>query len=145
MTIRWEVEGVRRRDVLRAGAGLMAANCLGGRLRAEEPMRKVGLKSAVKNVQPMTGIVLWATNGAVATAPIQLEYSYLPYRDVAPAKGVYDWSRLDRLLEKVASRGHQLILRWHDTYVGKKTGVPQFVVDSPGYKLTRENSEGKPT
>jgi len=113
--------------------------------RAEAPLHPVPLKSAVTTVQPMTGIVLWATNGAAATAPIQLEYSYMTYADVAPASGRYDWSKLDRLLEQVSGRGHQLVLRWHDTYVGHKTGIPAFIVQSPSYKLTRAKSEGKPT
>ncbi|QDT54309.1 hypothetical protein Pan44_23380 [Caulifigura coniformis] len=113
--------------------------------RGEVPLRPVRLKSAVTTVQPMTGIVLWATNAATATAPIQLEYSYMTYADVAPASGRYDWSKLDRLLEEVSGRGHQLVLRWHDTYVGQKTGVPAFLVKSPSYTLTRANSEGQPT
>jgi len=130
-----------RLAALTAVVGLLT----GPRAGADDGLKPVSLKAAVRNVQPMTGIVLWATNGAVATAPIQLEYSYMPYREVVSAEGTYDWTPLDRLLEQVAARKHQLVLRWHDTYVAHKTGVPAFITQLPGYRLRRENSEGKPT
>ena len=64
---------------------------------------------------PMTGIVLRTTNPAVKTAPTQLEYSYLAYDRVVREKGKYDWSAVEQLLDEVAGRKHQLVLRWHDT------------------------------
>jgi hypothetical protein len=63
----------------------------------------------------MTGIVLWTTNEAAATAPIQLEYAYLKFSQIVQESGVYDWEPVERLLDEVASRKHQAILRWHDT------------------------------
>lgn len=59
----------------------------------------------------MTGIVLWATNPAVKTAPIQSEYSYLAYVREVREKGKYDWSAVEKLLDEVAGRKHQLVLR----------------------------------
>ena len=89
------------------------------------------LQSKISNVQPMTGIVLWSTNEAVATAPIQLEYAYLKYNQVVQERGKYDWQTVERLLNEVAARKHQAILRWHDTYVGEPTGVPTFIKELP--------------
>ncbi len=114
-------------------------------LLAAQEMQRIPLQAEIQNVQPMTGIVLWSTNESVTKAPVQLEYSYLTYRDVVKGKGEYDWQVVDRLLADAASRKHQLILRWHDTYVGKKTGVPAFIVNSPGYQLVKGKSENKPT
>ena len=96
-------------------------------------------------VQPMTGIVLWTTNEAVATAPIQLEYSYFAYSKVVTKKGEYNWSPLDKLLAQVAGRGHQAIIRFHDTYVGAKSGVPTYITELAGYETTSAKSEGKDT
>ena len=110
-----------------------------------DEMRPIAIKSTVTEVQPMTGIVLWTTNAAVAKAPIQLEYSYMTYAQIAKSDEEYDWTPLERLLDQVASRGHQLVLRWHDTYVGQATGVPQTITSLPGYKTTRAMSEKKPT
>lgn len=106
-----------------------AALCLSA--TADESLQPVKLQSSIRNVQPMTGIVLWTTHEAVNTAPIQLEYSYLTYREVVDADGSYNWDPLEKLLSEVAARQHQLILRWHDTYVGKKTGIPEFIAKLP--------------
>lgn len=110
-----------------------------------DDLRPVTLKSAVTDVQPMTGLVLWATNPAAKTAPIQLEYSYLTYDTVVREKGKYDWAELEKLLDEVAGRKHQLVLRWHDTYVGKPTGVPAYIKALSDYRETTADSEKKKT
>ncbi len=107
--------------------------------------RDIPLKSAVSTVQPMTGIVLWETNESVATAPIQLEYAYFRYDQVVDAEGQWDWSELDATLDRIAGRGHQAIIRWHDTYVGKATGVPKHIKSDATYRETVGKSEGKKT
>lgn len=112
---------------------------------AADDMRPVPLKSAAAEVQPMTGIVLWATNPAVKTAPIQLEYSYMTYDQVARGKGEYDWTAVEKLLDAAAGRGHQVIIRWRDTYVGKPTGVPAYIKAMPDYRETIALSENKET
>ncbi|MBL8818239.1 MAG: hypothetical protein JNL58_19585 [Planctomyces sp.] len=107
--------------------------------------RPVAIRSDLTGVQPMTGLVLWTTNESVRTAPIQLEYTYLSYAQIVRQKGEYNWEVLEHILDEVASRRHQLILRWHDTYVGQTTGVPEYLTKVPGYKLVRGRSEGKQT
>lgn len=113
---------------------------------AQSPgLRTIAIQSAITDVQPMTGIVLWSTNANVERAPIQLEYAYLTYRQVVTDDSHYDWTAVDELLASAATRKHQVILRWHDTYVGKPTGIPALICDSPGYQTTIAKSEGKPT
>ncbi len=111
----------------------------------QQAMRPITLRSQITNVQPMTGIVLWTTNDKVETAPIQLEYTYLRYDQVVSEKGMYDWSVVDQTLQEIAERGHQGILRWHDTYVGKPTGVPASIKALPDYRETQGISESKQT
>ncbi|MCE2751564.1 MAG: hypothetical protein LW720_06695 [Pirellula sp.] len=77
-----------------------------------DDLRPQRLQSTLSNVQPMTGIVLWTTNEAAATAPIQLEYAYLKYSQIVQESGEYDWEPVERLLDEVASRKHQAILDW---------------------------------
>lgn len=115
------------------------ANCL-----ADE-LVPIKLSSRVTHPQPMTGIVLWTTNEKVETAPIQLEFSYLKYNQVVSDKGAYDWAPVDKLLAAVASRKHQAILRWHDTYVGQPSGVPKYIESLDDYHGTTAKSEGRPT
>ena len=106
---------------------------------------RVLLQSEIKNVQPMTGIVLWNTHGSVRTDKIQLEYSYMLYNEVCKEKDVYDWTPMDRLLEQVASRGHQLVVRFRYTYVGQQCAVPDYIKEWPGYEETAGKSEGRTT
>jgi hypothetical protein len=112
--------------------------------RADE-MRQVSLQSRVDQVQPMTGIVLWTTNEAVESASIQLEYSYLTYAAIVSEDGAYNWEPVERLLSEVSQRGHQAVLRWHDTYVGQPTGIPKSITSMDNYTTTRGKSEGKLT
>lgn len=125
----------------------LASTLLGisnGEGRGEDP-RSQSLKSTATTVQPMTGIVLWNTNPAVATAPIQLEYCYFGYDQVVTEEGAYDWKALEKVLNDVAGRKHQAIIRWHDTYVARPTRVPAFIKKMADYHETTANSEGKPT
>ena len=106
---------------------------------------RIPLKSKIENVQPMTGIVLWTTNGRSATFKdkIQLEFAYMLYNDVCKGKDQFDWTPMDRLLEQVASRGHQLVVRFRYTYVGQQCSVPDYIKAWPGYEETVAKSEGK--
>lgn len=108
----------------------------------------------------MTGLVLWpeqaANRNATYGESIQLEFSYcLPSKVV---KGyaedgtiAYDWSSFDKLLDEVASRGHQLVARFRYEYPsgrdvdGKKgtTAVPAYIKERSDYHETyNENPAG---
>lgn len=100
---------------------------------------------AIDEVEPMTGIALWADNELAATWPIQLEFAYMEYDKVSPAPGVYDWSCLEEVLNDVASRSHQAILRFRYTYVGKQCAVPAWIKNSAGYEETSGVVEGETT
>ena len=107
--------------------------------------RDVPLNSSITSVQPMTGIVLWTDNHKNKKDAISLEYSYMLYNSVVKEKGVYDWSSVDALLEKVASRRHQAILRFRFVYPGYKTSVPDYIKSLDDYNETEGESEGETT
>ncbi len=116
----------------------------------EAPLQPVALASSVTKVQPLTGIVLWEdswNDKAVKTTAgnIQLEYAYVGPDTISTAEGVYDWTRFDALLNRVAARKHQAIIRFYFTYPGKPTTVPGWIKARSGYKETTGNSEGKTT
>ena len=96
-------------------------------------------------VQPMTGIVLWADNPKAATDCIQLEFSYMRYCDVCSRKGEYDWTVVENLLDDVASRGHQAILRFYYVYPGEQTTVPAYIKSLADYEETKGISEDEDT
>jgi hypothetical protein len=117
------------------------------RVRAQdgERFQPVPLRSRITRVQPMTGIVLWTTSEHNKTNAIQLEYSYMKYNDIVKERGRYDWRVMDRLLDRVAARKHQAIVRFYDVYPGNPTTVPNYIKAMSDYHETRGESEGKPT
>lgn len=123
-----------------AALGLLLAVIL-----QEDGLRPVPLQSKVTRVQPMTGIVLWSDSEHAASDAIQLEFSYLKYGDVVARRGEYDWAPVERILAAIAGRGHQAVLRFYDTYVGRKTTVPDYIKRLPDYQETTAPSEKKAT
>src|SRR6188768_1267523 len=103
------------------------------------------LKSQVTQVQPMTGLVLWDDSEHVATDAVQLEFFYLTYAALVPKQGEIDWRPLEKRLDAIQARKHQAIVRFHDTYVGKPSGVPDYLRKLPDYRETTAKSEGKDT
>ena len=107
---------------------------------------RVPLSSKIENVQPMTGIVLWTTKThPILKQELQLEFSYMLYNDICKEKDVFDWTPMDELLDEVASRGNQLVVRFRYTYVGEETSVPDYIKAMPEYEETIGESEGRET
>ena len=106
----------------------------------------------------LKGIVLWvdqARDHPELRNAGSLEFAYLTPDSVvrgANADGTirYDWSPLERLLDDIASRGDQAILRFRYEYPGEKsengvkgaTGVPRHVKALPGYRETFSPNPG---
>ena len=99
----------------------------------------------------LKGIVLWphqARRRPDLSAAISLEFAYALPSDVVSSTNaagaiVCDWSKFDALLDDIASRGHQAVVRFRYAYPGEKTGgvrgataVPAYIKSSPGYKET---------
>ncbi|MBR4337292.1 MAG: hypothetical protein IKP91_03520 [Bacteroidaceae bacterium] len=119
----------------------------------EQTWLPVELKREITHPQPMTGLVLWPETArrlhdAYGQA-IQLEFSYcLPSRVVTGCREdgaiEYDWSWFDRVLDDVASRGHQLIARFRYEYPSSRdvdgqrgtTAVPAYIKQQQGYAET---------
>lgn len=105
----------------------------------------IPLKSSITRVQPMTGIVMWEESNNKNTDAIQLEYSYMQYNDIVKQKGEHDWTAVERKLQSSAGRGHQMILRFWDTYPGHLTTVPDYIKSLPDYHEIVTKSEDRDT
>lgn len=105
----------------------------------------VDIDSEVTGVLPMTGLVFWPGNNEIETDAIALEFSYMDFSQIVLAQGEYDWTVVDELLDEMASRNHQAVLRFRFAYVGKTTTVPQYIKDLPDYNETEGLSEGMTT
>ena len=106
---------------------------------------RMPISSTWEGVNPFTGIVIWAASSKSVSESIQLEFSYMLYNDVCKEKDVYDWSVVDKLLDKVAAHGHQAVLRFRYTYPGYSCAVPAYIKELPDYEATNSYSEGRKT
>lgn len=111
---------------------------------SESEVYEFPLHSEITQTQPFTGIVLWSSNPNNSDSMLQLEYSYIKFEDVATARkpSRWNWSRVESLLNLIASRGHQAILRPYAVWPGQPTTIPRWLKDSNGYTETREQVEG---
>lgn len=105
---------------------------------------RVAISSEVTSVQPMTGIVPWS-DSRYKKEWVALEYSYMLYNQVCKEKDVYDWSPVEKLLDDIASRGHQAVLRFRYTYVGKSCAVPDYIKAREDYEALTAKAEGRDT
>ncbi len=110
-----------------------------------QEFNKIDIDSEVTTVQPMTGIVFWPGNSGIATEAISLEYSYMDFSEIVMGMNIYDWTVVDELLDQIASRNHQAVLRFRFSYPGQTTTVPQYIKDLADYNETEGISEGKTT
>lgn len=120
--------------------------------------REVTVRSEIRHVQPMTGLVMWPDQAADRNdeygESIALEFAYcLPCKVVTGKRdGVlqYDWSSMETLLDGIASRNHQAILRFRYEYPrGREvdgrpgtTAVPAYIKALPDYHETYSANPG---
>lgn len=118
----------------------------------------IPLHSELTEAQPMTGIVLWIDQAKKMNSKygksISLEYAYcLPCKVVkgkTTGKIDYDWSSFETLLEDIASRNHQAVIRFRYEYPsgtdvdGKlgTTAVPDYIKALSDYKETYAANPG---
>ena len=128
----------------------------GDTLRANLP--RIPLQSSLTYAQPMTGLVFFSSraedlDGEYRKA-ISLEFAYcLPCKVVKGKKDgkiQYDWSEMENILNDIASRDHQAVIRVRYECPGSKevdgkagtTAVPDYIKAMTGYKETYASKEG---
>lgn len=128
------------------------------KIQEDTTWARVSMQRSVTGVQPMTGLVLWTDYAEELHSrygqSISLEYSYcLPCKVVTGKTGneiQYDWSSFDDMLEGIAARGHQAIVRFRYEYPsgtdvdGQKgtTAVPAYIKALPDYHETYSKNPG---
>ncbi len=106
---------------------------LAGPLVAADRAELKHAPAAVDN--PLRGLVPY--QGDVRDKfPHSLEFNYLPYSALVKGYDQFDWKPLDTLLDDVAGRGHQAVLRVFLEYPNEKGGIPEFLV-TDGLKVTK--------
>lgn len=109
--------------------------------------KNISLKSDITDVQPLTGIVFFSNNTSSSTykETIALEFSYLNFNDIVTAENVYDWTAAENILDDIASRNHQAILRFRYSFPGRETTVPDYIKERTDYNEVIGTSEGQTT
>lgn len=116
----------------------------------------ISLQSEITHVQPMTGLVFWPDNDHMSTlgGSISLEFQYcLPCKVVTGKQNgqiQYNWTWLDNILNGIASRNHQAVIRFRYEYPsGEKingvkgaTAVPDYIKALSDYKETYASNPG---
>jgi hypothetical protein len=75
---------------------------------------------------PLKGFLPYA--GSYSSFPYSMEYGYVPLRALMTGPANFDWTEIERLLNGIAQRGHQAVLRVYLDYPGKPTGLPQYLL-----------------
>ncbi|OWU99651.1 DUF4832 domain-containing protein [Fibrobacter sp. UWR2] len=125
--------------------------------------RSVALNKEIETLEPMKGIVFWpdqAKDQKDLQKSISLEFSYcLPCAVVTgktDGKINYDWSSFEKMLDDIASRGHQAIVRFRIEYpsatitnasgctekVKGATAVPNYIKANKSYTETYSEDPG---
>ena len=125
--------------------------------------RSVALNKSIESLEPMKGIVFWpdqAKEQKNLQSSISLEFSYcLPCAVVTgktDGKINYDWSSFEKMLDDIASRGHQAIVRFRIEYpsetitnasgctekVKGATAVPNYIKANKSYTETYSENPG---
>ncbi len=89
---------------------------------------RVELKHAPAPVDnPLKGLVPYQAD-VRDRFPHTLEFNYLPYSALVKGYDEFDWKPLEKLLDDIAGRGHQAVLRIFLEYPNKKGVIPDFLV-----------------
>jgi len=77
---------------------------------------------------PLQGLVPYA-DPAPDRFPHSMEFSYLGVSQIVVGEHEYDWNAWESLLDQIAGRGHQAVVRFYLEYPGKREGIPQYLLD----------------
>jgi hypothetical protein len=97
---------------------------------ADEPLEYV--PAAIDN--PLKGLVPYSGDRR-DKFPHSMEFSYVPLGELMSGMTTFNWDPLEKLLNDVASRGHQTVFRVWMVYPGKDKGIPDFLIKE-GLKVT---------
>ncbi len=92
---------------------------------------------------PLKGLVPYAGQGG-DKFPHSLEFDYLPLNAVVVGDGKYDWAAFEKLLDAIAGRGHQAVVRFYLEYPAKPTGIPKYLLDAGLTVHTYVNTNNQP-
>ncbi len=109
--------------------------CLGQVHRLEPGARPIN--------NPLLGLVPYA-KPTPNRFPHSMEFNYLGLAKLVVGPDAYDWNPMEQLLDDIASRGNQAVVRVYMEYPGKKDGIPKFLIDGGLTVHTYSNTNTAP-
>ncbi len=76
---------------------------------------------------PLKGLVPYQRPAGVF--PQSMEFNYIALKDLVVGRQKYNWTKLESLLNDVASRGNQAIFRVYVEYPGRPSGIPVYLTE----------------
>ena len=76
---------------------------------------------------PLKGLVPYEAD-VRAYFPHSMEFNYLSFSALMKGYDEFDWAPMERLLDGIASRGHQAVIRVYLEYPGKAGVIPAFLL-----------------
>ncbi len=128
----WRNSNYLRHGVFSVGMALTLAL---GSARADDTVKHPLMYAPAPVNNPLKGLVPYAGDHG-GGFPHSMEFNYLPLSALVVGEDLYDWKALERLLNDIASRGHQAIFRVYLEYPGKKSGIPDYLL-TKGLKVYR--------
>jgi hypothetical protein len=89
---------------------------------------------------PLKGII---TFGRTQFFPHSLEHIEIPFAQLMPDSGAFDWPLLEKRLQKVEQAGHHAIIRVILDWPGRDNSIPLFL-QSETYLARNRNRAGEP-
>ena len=135
---------------LAATAGLVGATLPATASSAATPQWTDLKKAPAPVSNPIKGFMPWApTVGdapvlAQGSLPYTLEWAPFPVNDVVTGRDTYDFTKVDAMLDSIASRGHQAAIRFYLDTPGEKSGMPQYLIDGGTDKSRKYNFQRQP-
>lgn len=120
---------------LAATAGLACATLPATASSAATPQWTTLAAALAPVSNPMKGFMPWAPapggNPVLAQGalPYTLEWAVFPLKDVVTSPDTYDFSSVDAMLDSIAARGHQAIIRFYVDNPGESSALPQYLID----------------
>jgi hypothetical protein len=105
--------------------GLLVTVVIGNQPAWAQPPRLLEYRPAPVD-NPLKGLVPYQAD-VRDRFPHSLEFNYLPYSALVKGYTEFDWTPLERMLDDIASRGHQAVFRIYLEYPGRPSGIPEFL------------------
>ncbi len=84
---------------------------------------------------PMKGFMPWAPAPggkpvlAQGSLPYTLEWATFPLKNIVTGRDSYDFTTVDAMLDSIAARGHQGVIRFYVDTPGESSALPQYLID----------------